>query len=556
MKRQNRYFFVLLTLFLFSVGLSAQNKEEKVEITLATPYNTVLVHLHYLQPETYEPAKAAQVFQEVRDSSQAERLAIQLKQIYDSEGLYVYLNKIPTDSNYVDSTAYRNVFTPFPKELPEVYLEKVGDQWFYSEATVAAIPRIHKQVFPFGVDKLLNLIPKGAERKILGIMLWQWLGILLVLGLGLLFYFILAKILNPIVARISSSRLYPSLIRKRLIRRLARLISFWIIIKLLRSFIPILQMPVQVNTVILSFLKLLTILIFAGIALRIVDVIMAYVGRATKKTESKMDEQLVPLLTRALDAIIIIIAIFSALRLFNVNVTALIAGISIGGLAIALAAQDTVKNLFGSFTIFFDRPFQIGEVVYFGDVGGTVEEVGFRSTRVRTFENSLVSVPNGKLADMVIDNFGLRIFRRYKTMITIAYGTPPALIEQFIEGLRYLVLNHPATKKDNFQVHLNGMSSSSLDILFQVFFDVADWTEELEAKHQIIMATLQLAEKLGIRFAYPTSTIHIEEFPGQGLSSPPYNPDTAAAAAEMHAFLEEYKQRLQKPPEENGLYEM
>ena len=202
-----------------------------------------------------------------------------------------------------------------------------------------------------------------------------------------------------------------------------------------------------------------------------------------------MDEQLVPIMTRTLQAVIIVIAMLSALQLLDVNVTALIAGISIGGLAIALAAQDTVKNLFGSFTIFLDKPFQIGDWVNFNGVDGTVEEVGFRSTRVRTFANSLVSVPNGKLADMIINNYGLRVYRRYSTTITITYGTKPELIEQFVEGLRQIVALHPDTRKDAFYVHLNGMSSSSLDILFYIFFDVPDWNAELKAKEEILLAT-------------------------------------------------------------------
>lgn len=545
MNRQRQYFLLLL-LLLLSFFLRLEAQEEEVPITLANPHNTMLVHLHYLQEDTYEPAKAARVFENVTDSLRARRLAIRLKQIYDGEGLFVRMNKIPTDSNYVDSLTGSNIYTPFPREIPDIYLEKVGERWFYSEASVAAIPRIHKQVYPFGMDKILNVIPQGAQQKLLGLMLWQWIGWLIGLGLALLLYLIFAWVLNPLVRRVSSSRLYPSLIPKKLIRRLARLISFWVIVRLLRVFIPILQMPVEINTVVITSLKLLMILIFVGISLRVLDVVMAYLDKATHKTESKMDEQLVPLLTKVLQVIIIAIAILSALRLFNVNITALIAGISIGGLAIALAAQDTIKNLFGSFTIFVDKPFQIGDWVNFNGVDGTVEEVGFRSTRVRTFANSLVSVPNGKLADMVINNYGLRIYRRYSTKLTIAYDTPPHLIEQFIEGLRELVAHHPHTRKDYYEIHLNEMSASSLNILFYIFFSVPDWSSELKAKHDILMAILRLAAKLGVRFAYPTSTIHIEEFPGSGKSSPPYNLDTQASEAEMKAFLEEYKQRYYK----------
>lgn len=545
MKRQNRVFFTLLFTFLWTFSGYAQNIPDEVPITLESPYNTMLVHLHYLQAETYQPRQAARVFESVPDSARAKRLAIQLKQIYDGEGLYVYLNKIPTNINYIDSTTYRSVFTPFPNELPDIYLEKVGDRWYYSEQSIQVIPKVHKQVYPFGTDRILNLIPQFGQQKVVGLMLWQWLGLLiafLIAGLG---YMLLARLLNPIVRRISRSRLYPSLVSKQLVRTLARLISVLLIIWLLRTFLPLLQMPVEVNALIINTLKLASILVFAVIGLRIIDVIMTYVGQFTKTTESKMDEQLIPILTRMAQAVVIVVAIISALRLFNINVTALIAGISIGGLALALAAQDTLKNLFGSFTIFLDKPFQIGDWVNFGDVDGTVEEVGVRSTRVRTFANSLVYVPNGKLADMVINNYGLRVYRRYNTTITITYDTPPVLIDAFIAGLKEIVAQHPGTRKDYYEIHLNEMSATSLDILFYIFFTVGEWGDELKAKHQILMAIIQLADDLGVRFAYPTSTIHIEEFPGKGLSSPKYNTDPQVTTAALEQFVGKYKKQFE-----------
>lgn len=544
MKRQNRVFFTLLFTFLWTFGGYAQNISDEVPITLESPYNTMLVHLHYLQAETYQPNLAARVFEAIPDSARANRLAIKLKQIYDGEGLYVYLNKIPTNTNYIDSTTFRSVFTPFPSELPDIYLEKVGDRWYYSEQSIQAIPQIHKRVYPFGTDRILNLIPQFGQQKVLGLMLWQWLGLLITILMAYLAYLILARLLNPIVRRISSSRLSPSLVSKELIRKLARLISVLLIVRLLRAFLALLQMPVEVNALLINALKLASILIFTVIGLRVIDVIMAYVGKFTKTTESKMDEQLMPILTRIVQAIVIVVAVIAGLRLFNINVTALIAGISIGGLAIALAAQDTLKNLFGSFTIFLDKPFQIGDWVNFGDVDGTVEEVGVRSTRVRTFANSLVYVPNGKLSDMVINNYGLRVYRRYNTTITITYDTPPVLIDAFIAGLKEIVAQHPGTRKDYYEIHLNEMSATSLDILFYIFFSVGDWSDELKARHQILMAIIQLADELGVRFAYPTSTIHIEEFPGKGKTSPDYKIDSKTTAAALESFLDKYKKGL------------
>jgi MscS family membrane protein len=167
-----------------------------------------------------------------------------------------------------------------------------------------------------------------------------------------------------------------------------------------------------------------------------------------------------------------------------------------------------------------------------------VEQVGIRSTRVRTFYNSLISIPNGKLADSLIDNMGKREFRRYNTKLTITYDTPPELIDVFVEGLKTIVLNHPKTRKDYFQIHLNGFGASSLEILFYIFFEVADWTEELEARHQIISEILQLAAELNVRFAFPTETHFIEEFPGNGSLTPKYSNNKNEFEAKMRNYFD------------------
>ena len=195
--------------------------------------------------------------------------------------------------------------------------------------------------------------------------------------------------------------------------------------------------------------------------------------------------------------------------------------------------------------IFLDKPFQIGDRISFNGVDGMVEEVGFRSTRVRTFANSLVYVPNGKLADMVIDNYGLRKYRRFNPSIGITYDTPPALIKKFVEGLDQIIAKHPATRKDSWEVRFNSMSDSSLNILFYTFFDVPDWTSELKAREEILMAIVGLAEELGVRFAFPTSTIHVEELPGAGSLSPQYDTDEEILNKKVAAFLSTYKSKVE-----------
>jgi MscS family membrane protein len=121
-------------------------------------------------------------------------------------------------------------------------------------------------------------------------------------------------------------------------------------------------------------------------------------------------------------------------------------------------------------------------------------------------------VPNGKLVDMVVDNLGMRQFRRYKTFINLAYNTPIDQIELYVEGLRKIVEMHPQTRNEENEIHVNELSTSSINILFNVFFSSTTWTEELKVRHEIILETIRLADVVGVRFAFPTQTLHIETF--------------------------------------------
>ncbi len=536
--------FTLTTLLSFSAF--AQNNEGP-EVTLQTPYNTIDVHLHYLQPDSYEPGKSAQTIYGIADSVRAQNLAIKLKQVLDGKGLYVQMNKLPQNANYVeDSSAQRQVYTLFRRELPEVYVEKIDGRWYYSEETVSNIPKLHETVYPYGTDLLLNLLPKLGQNKFLGLALWQYLGLAFIIVISFLLHAIFSRVLSPIVKRFSSSKIYPSLIEPRLIKRIAQLLSVLLIIRIIKVLLPPLQLPIQAANFTFLVIKIVTTILIVLILLRILDIMLRYARVYTQKTDSKLDEQLMPILQRTLQSVVVVGGIIQILRLIDVDVTALIAGLSIGGLALALAAQDTVKNLFGSLTIFLDRPFQIGDWINFSGVDGTVEEVGFRSTRVRTFENSLVYVPNGRLADMIVNNYGLRVYRRFNTKINITYDTPTHIIDKFVEGLKEIVKSHPQTRKDYFEIHLNGMSSSSLDILFYIFFEVGSWSDELSAKHDILKAILDLAKTLGVSFAFPSSSIYVETFPEKGEKATRFMSDESELDTELQKFLQQYKAGLKK----------
>ena len=348
-----------------------------------------------------------------------------------------------------------------------------------------------------------NYFRKKDLQDFLGLSLWQYSGIgIFILLCG--FLFLVIRYLIGILIRIQKES------NRKTWNQIKLLASSWISLKVFGLLLPVLLFPVKFMENIKLILGLATSLLFLLILLKLANVVLSYVDRFTRKTESKMDEQLLPVLKRAVQFVIVAFWLLHLLTLLGVNITTLIAGISIGGLAIALAAQDTLKNLFGSVTIFLDKPFQIGDSIKVGGTEGTVQEVGFLSTRIRSFANSLIYVPNSKLSDSTIDNFGLREYRRYKTMIGLMYNTPPAKIDAFVAGLRKIVEDHPHTRKDAYEIHLNNLGDSAIEILFYIFFKVDNWTGELTSKHDLLMSILTLAEDLGVSFAFSSTSVYME----------------------------------------------
>jgi MscS family membrane protein len=207
---------------------------------------------------------------------------------------------------------------------------------------------------------------------------------------------------------------------------------------------------------------------------------------------------------------VLVITLFHLMALFSWDMTAVLTGLGIGGLAFALGAQDSLKNLFGSFTLIADRPFVVGESVKIGahDVG-TVEVVGLRSTRIRTTDDTLLIVPNSTLTTTEITNYGRRRFRRYQTRIGVAYTTSLEQLTAFRDGLRELIRKQERTRKDHFEVAINELAASAIEILVNVYFEVEDRHQELEARDALILDVLRLAEQLKIELAYPTQTVHL-----------------------------------------------
>jgi MscS family membrane protein len=291
--------------------------------------------------------------------------------------------------------------------------------------------------------------------------------------------------------------------------------------------LPMLGLPVWLSVVLTLAVRVLAASSVVLVAYRFVDVLAESLARKAAGTESRLDDQLVPLVRRALKVSIVAIGAVFVLQNLQIDVASLVAGLGLGGLAFALAAKDTISHVFGSITIFLDKPFQIGDWVDTCGVEGIVEEVGFRTTRVRTFYNSLVSIPNGKLTDAIIDNYGMRQFRRCSTTVSLTYATTPEQMEAFCAGVRAIIAAHPRTRKDAYEVHFSGFGAASLDVMLYFFFSVKSWSEELRARHEVFLDVHRLAERLGVEFAFPTQTLHVETMAAATARSPRVSPPQA-----------------------------
>lgn len=345
------------------------------------------------------------------------------------------------------------------------------------------------------------------HEAVIGIEVWQFI------GLGVMALIIVAVRFLIIWG-------LASLIRKRTqphrhdfwqqeLRRLQRPLLLMLGAVTLAIGFPVLDFDADVEHVVGIFAKFAATLGGVLVGFRLVDAAADYWQEIAEETDSKLDDQLVPLARTSGKIFVGAIGAVFVLQNLDVNITSLIAGLGIGGLAVALAAQDTLKNLLGGATILADKPFQVGDWVIVGDIEGTVEQVGFRSTRIRTFADSLITVPNARMTDTAVNNMGQRTWRRYYTTVGIAYHTDPERIQAFVEGIRAIVRANGNMRHDYYIVELHSFGASALNIMVYTFIGASNWNEELRTRHVFNLDIIRLAQELQVEFAFPTQTLHI-----------------------------------------------
>ena len=355
-------------------------------------------------------------------------------------------------------------------------------------------------------------LPEWVRKPFLTLDWWQWGGLFLAILAGLalrVFFRFGLLIFLRILPKPKKSQLNVREFFHDVLTPLSYLVAilFW--------FLALfgLQLQGTAFTLVNMFLKFFISACLIWLAYRTVGHFSEHFKRIAFRSQSKLDDQLAPLLSRSLKLLTLIAGILLAVQNLGINVASVLTGLGLGGLAFALAARDTVANLFGSLMIIVDRPFQIGDWVKIKGAEGHVEDIGFRSTRIRTFYNSLISIPNSEVAGTQIDNMGARQYRRVKAHLSITYDTPPSKVEAFLEGIKNIIKASSFTRKDHYHVVFEEYGNSGLIIMAYFYLVVRDWAEELVERQNIYLQIYSLAKDLNIEFAFPTQTLHIESFP-------------------------------------------
>ncbi|MFB0555365.1 MAG: mechanosensitive ion channel family protein [Phycisphaerae bacterium] len=248
---------------------------------------------------------------------------------------------------------------------------------------------------------------------------------------------------------------------------------------------------------------------------RLVDVIEYYLNRLVGKSETKLDDMLVPIVRKALRVTIAIIAVLLiSENILGANVRSLLLSAGVGGIAVALAAKDTIANFFGSITIFTDRPFQMGELVKIGEHRGPVEAVGFRSTRIRTLEGHLVTIPNSVIANTSVENIGKRPYIRRISNITITYDSGHIKAKKAVEIIKEVLAGVPEVNTDSEKpprAYFSDFNDCSLNIYMSYWVKPADYWLYHQVNEQVNLEIMKRFEAEQIEFAFPTQTLYVKK---------------------------------------------
>jgi MscS family membrane protein len=379
------------------------------------------------------------------------------------------------------------------------------DRWLFSHATVQHVDDwFHEVPNRWMLDHLPEPLLRPGPR---GVLRWQWIALPLLAFLSLMLGVGVSRLIVPMLRLMAAKT--PATWDDAIVARLGGPLALATGVGVSFLTLPVLALYPSAEKFVSGMLRTLFFVAFFWSLLRCVDVLTDVIKLSPWGGTHVASGSLLSLFARISKVALGILAVVAVISELGYPVASLVAGLGIGGLAIALASQKTVENLFGAFSIGVDQPFREGDFVKIDDFMGTVESVGLRSTRVRTLDRTLISIPNGKLAEMRIESFAVRDRIRLACTLGLVHGTTANQMRQVVAGLEQILREHPKIWPDGITVRFKELTASSLDIEIAAWFGTSDYDEFQNIRQEILLQFMEVVEKAGTSFAFPTRTVHL-----------------------------------------------
>lgn len=352
-------------------------------------------------------------------------------------------------------------------------------------------------------------------------LLRQWLGlILLVLAAFVLSWIavrVLQALLRPLVARTSTTA------DDRIVGAAIVPLRCLLALGVVRLGSLALELPTPAHQFVSNALMALAVLTAAWLALRLVDTVSSLIAEHLMQIGRPQATAILPLGRRVVKVFLGAIALLLLLQNLGFNVTGLIAGLGVGGLAIALAAQKSIANLFGGVSLIVDQPVRVGDFCHFGDgQSGTIEEIGLRSTRVRTLDRTVITIPNSEFSEIQIENYGARDKIRLFATLGLRYETTPDQLRAVLAELHKLLASHPMISDTPVRARFVAFGAYSLDVELSAYVRTSDLNEFLAVREDVFLRIMDVVQDCGTGFAFPSQTLYL----GRDRAPSPANPSS------------------------------
>lgn len=492
---------------------STQSQANDDPLGRATPHGTVLGFVKACDRGNYDDA--AQYLNTRQHGDLADRLAQQLKAVLDQE-TSIDLSKLsrkPEGSQAISGNPNREqigtAIGPDNTKVP-IYLDRIqkGDEpaiWLFSEETLSQIPDAYESM---STSSALNRhMPAWLQKEFLATPLWRWLMLLIAIPIVLALGSWINKLLSPLLKKATRHFAGEGFIEQASsIRAPVRLLLFGILLLIF----GVTSASLLGRAVWHNIGTTVVVIALTWLAMRTVGLISEVSVSRLKRLQSSDQIALAGLIGRLAQIGALIIGALVVLQLRGINLTAVLTGLGIGGLAVAFAAQKTLENLFGGIMLISDRPMRIGDYCKIGTVEGNILDIGLRSTRIRTPARTIVTIPNGQLATMNVENYTLRDKLWMRHVVSLRYDSTAEQIEATLKGIRDLLVRDPDVETSTARVRFIAFGSSSQDIEIYAYILTSDNAQFLAVQERLLLEILSIVETAGAEFSLPTQVTKVE----------------------------------------------